>query len=298
MYIMPIQKKKKKKPKAKEKTPAVSQKVSQVVKINIGDVKVKPRRKAARKLPAGGRVGFPPPPPPSSGLVQQVQAPQVTQDVLQQSKELREIVNKLQTSPAQQTLRGQEQGGQTENPLLRDYMPRQEMELEYMPRREQVKQTAAIYDRIRQSEQNFGEEIAMTMAEMADREQDRQSDVSDISSTTGSLAGFTMAESTKLHALDPGIPQAEVTGMGTVFEDENPPVGQLAPTTSRGRGVGLTQEEKQAIRDDIVSSGMSINEYNLSGRNPIGTGAISKNTLSSLFRKMGGLSGYKKRQGN
>ena len=303
---MPIQKKKKKKPKPKEKTSAVSQKVSQVVKINIGDVKAKPRRKATRKPPAGGRVGFPPPPPPSSGLVQQVQAPQVTQDVLQQSKELREIVNKLQTSPAQQTLRGQEQGGQPENPLLRDYMPRQEMELEYMPRREQVKQTAAIYDRIRQSEQNFGEEIAMTMAEMAEREQDRQSDVSDISSTTGSLtgtlggslAGFTMAESTKLHALDPGIPQAEVTGMGTVFEDEHPPVGQLAPTTSRGRGVGLTQEEKQAIRDDIVSSGMSINEYNLSGRNPIGTGAISKNTLSSLFRKMGGLSGYKKRQGN
>jgi len=293
---MPIQKakKKKKKPKA-QKTPAVSQKVSQVVKINIGDVKVKPRRKAARKPPAGGRVGFPPP-PPSSGLVQQVQAPQVTQDVLQQSKELREIVNKLQTSPAQQTLRGQEQGGQTENPLLRDYMPR----------REQVKQTAAIYDRIRQSEQNFGEEIAMTMAEMADREQDRLSDVSDISSTTGSLtgtlggslAGFTMAESTKLHALDPSIPQAEVTGIGTVFEDENPPVGQLVPTTSRGRGVGLTEEQKQAIRDDIVSSGMSINEYNLSGRNPIGTGAISKNTLSTLFRKMGGLSGYKKRQGN
>ena len=302
---MPIQKKKKKKPKAKEKTPAVSQKVSQVVKINIGDVKVKPRRKAARKPPAGGRVGFPPP-PPSSGLVQQVQAPQVTQDVLQQSKELREIVNKLQTSPAQQTLRGQEQGGQPENPLLRDYMPRQEMELEYMPRREQVKQTAAIYDRIRQSEQNFGEEIAMKMAEMADREQDRQSDVSDITSTTGSLAGtlggslagFTVAESTKLHALDTSIPQAEVTGMGTVFEDENPPVGQLAPTTSRGRGVGLTEEQKQAIRDDIVSSGMSINEYSLSGRNPIGTSAISKNTLSSLFRKMGGLSGYKQRLGN
>jgi alpha-D-ribose 1-methylphosphonate 5-triphosphate synthase subunit PhnG len=292
---MPIQKKKKKKPKA-QKTPAVSQKVSQVVKINIGDVKVKPRRKATRKPPAGIRAGVPSAPP--SGLVQQVQAPQVTQDVLQQSKELREIVNKLQTSPAQQTLRGQEQGGQPENPLLRDYMPRQEMELEYMPRREQVKQTAAIYDRIRQSEQNFGEEIAMTMAEMAEREQDRQSDVSDISSTTGSLSGFTMAESTKLHALDPSIPQAEVTGMGTLFEDENPPVGQLAPTTSRGRGVGLTQEQKQAIRDDIESSGMTINEYHLSGRNPIGTGAISKNTLSSLFRKMGGLSGYKQRRGN
>lgn len=296
---MPIQKAKKKKKKPKEKTSAVSQKVSQVVKINIGDVKVKPRRKAARKPPAGGRVGFPLP-PPSSGLVQQVQAPQVTQDVLQQSKELREIVNKLQTSPAQQTLRGQEQGGQPEAALLRDYMPR----------REQVKQTAAIYDRIRQSEQNFGEEIAMAMADMADREQDRQSDVSDISSTTGSLggslgaslggslAGFTMAESTKPHALDPNIPRAEVTGVGVVFEDEAPPVGQLVQATGRGRGAGLTEEQKQTIRDDIESSGMSINQYSLAGRNPIGAGAISKNTLSSLFRGMGGLSGYKQRQGN
>jgi hypothetical protein len=61
VYICRFQKKKKKKPKA-QKTPAVSQKVSQVVKINIGDVKVKPRRKATRKPPAGGRVGFPPPP--------------------------------------------------------------------------------------------------------------------------------------------------------------------------------------------------------------------------------------------
>lgn len=295
MYIMPIQKAKKKKKKPKEKTSAVSQKVSQVVKINIGDVKVKPRRKVARKPPVGGRVGFPPP-PPSSGLVQQVQAPQVTQDVLQQSKELREIVNKLQTSPAQQTLRGQEQGGQTENALLRDYMPRREM----------VKQTAAIYDRIRQSEQNFGEEIALTMAEMADREQDRQSDVSDISSTTGSLAGtlggslagFTMAESTKPHGLDPNIPRAEVTGVGVVFEDEAPPVGQLAAEAGRGRGAGYTEEQRETIRRDIVSSGMSINQYSLSGRNPFGAGAISKNTISSLFRKTGGLQKYKERIGD
>jgi hypothetical protein len=134
--------------------------------------------------------------------------------------------------------------------------------------------------------------------EMAEQEQDRQSDVSDISSTTGSLAGFTMAESTKPHALDPNIPQAEVTGMGVVFEDEAPPVGQLVPEAGRGRGAGYTEEQRETIRRDIVSSGMSINQYSLSGRNPFGAGAISKNTLSSLFRKTGGLSGYKQRQGN
>jgi len=119
---MPLQKKKKKKPKAqKEKTPAVSQKVTQIVRVNVGDVKPKPRRRRApAKKPAqpfgfGGGGG--------SGLAQVVQAPQATQDVLQQSKELREIVNKLQTSPAQLTLMGSEQGGQSERAIMPDDEP-------------------------------------------------------------------------------------------------------------------------------------------------------------------------------
>ena len=281
---MPIQKKKKKKVKPKsEKTPAVSQKVSQVVKINIGDVKPKPRRRAApRKPPAGGgRGGFPPAPP--SGLVQQVQAPQVTQDVLQQSKELREIVNKLQTSPAQQTLRGQERGGQPEN-MLRDFVPREEM----------VRRDKDIYDRIRQSEQTFGEEIAMAMAEAADREGDRQDDMSDISSSTGSLAGFTMAETVKSlpHGLDTDLPEAEARSV--VFEDQEPPVGTLRP----GRGAGLNEDQREQIRRDFIASGMSVNAYNISGRNPTGPRPISTNTLNSLFREFGGVKGYKERQGN
>lgn len=122
---MPLQKKKKKKPKAqKEKTPAVSQKVTQIVRVNVGDVKPKPRR---RRVPAkkkeqpfnfgGGGGGG------GSGLAQVVQAPQATQDVLQQSKELRQIVNKLQTSPAQLTLMGSEQGGQSERAIMPDDQP-------------------------------------------------------------------------------------------------------------------------------------------------------------------------------
>ena len=118
---MPLQRRKKKKPKAKEKTPAVSQKVSQVVKINIGDTKPKPRRRRApakkKEQPfAFGGGG-------SGGLAQVVQAPQATQEVLQQSKELREIVNRLQTSPAQQTLLGQERGGQAEQQILPENQP-------------------------------------------------------------------------------------------------------------------------------------------------------------------------------
>ena len=290
---MPIQKKKKKKVKPKsEKTPAVSQKVSQVVKINIGDVKPKPRRRAApRKPPAGGgRGGFPPAPP--SGLVQQVQAPQVTQDVLQQSKELREIVNKLQTSPAQQTLRGQEAGGQPENPFdPRAYITRQELD----ERSEQNLQRQAasqfnIYKKIRDVETGLLESYAMEEAR-------REEDMSDISSQTSGLNdSFTMAETLKTkhsHALAPGVPEAEARP--AVHEPEAPPVAQLV---GGGRGAGLTEEQRETIRRDIVASGMSVNEYNLSGRNPIGAGAISKNTLNSLFRRTGGLKGYKERQGN
>ena len=119
---MPLQKKKKKKPaKEKSKTPAVSQKVTQIVRVNVGDVKPKPRRRRApakkKEQPFGFGGGG------GSGLAQVVQAPQATQDVLQQSKELREIVNKLQTSPAQQTLRGSEQGGQSERAIAPDDMP-------------------------------------------------------------------------------------------------------------------------------------------------------------------------------
>lgn len=292
---MPIQKaKKKKKPKPKsEKTPAVSQKVSQVVKINIGDVKPKPRRRAApRKPPAGGgRGGFPPAPP--SGLVQQVQAPQVTQDVLQQSKELREIVNKLQTSPAQQTLRGQEAGGQPENPFdPRAFVTRQELD----ERSEQnlQRQAAAqfnIYKKIRDVETGLLESYAMEEAR-------REEDMSDVSSHTGSLAGFTMAETAKTkhsHALNPDVPEAHAAA---VHEPDQPPVAQLVPEAGRGRGSGLTEQQRQMIRDDIVASGMTVNEYSISGRNPIGAGAISKNTLNSLFRGTGGLKGYKERQGN
>jgi len=121
---MPLQKKKKKKPKAqKEKTPAVNQKVTQIVRVNVGDVKPKPRRRRApAKKPAqpfgfGGGGGG------GSGLAQVVSAPQATQDVLQQSKELREIVNKLQTSPAQMTLMGSEYGGQSERAIMPDDQP-------------------------------------------------------------------------------------------------------------------------------------------------------------------------------
>ena len=122
---MPLQRrrKKKEKPKEKSKISAVSQKVTQIVRVNVGDVKPKPRRRRAPAKKKEQPFGFGGGGGGGSGLAQVVQAPQATQDVLQQSKELREIVNKLQTSPAQQTLRGSEQGGQAERTIEPDDMP-------------------------------------------------------------------------------------------------------------------------------------------------------------------------------
>ena len=120
---MPLQRrrKKKEKPKEKSKTPAVSQKVTQIVRVNVGDVKPKPRRRRApakkKEQPFGFGGGG------GGGFAQVVSAPSATNEVLQQSKELREIVNKLQTSPAQQTLRGSEHGGQAEKAIEPDDMP-------------------------------------------------------------------------------------------------------------------------------------------------------------------------------
>ena len=116
---MPIQKaKKKKKTKPKsEKTPPPTTRITNIVRVNVGDAKPKPkRRRPAKKKDAafsfGGGGGG------GSGLAQVVQAPQVTQDVLQESKELRRIVGELKTSPQQPTLLGMEHGGQNENQLL------------------------------------------------------------------------------------------------------------------------------------------------------------------------------------
>ncbi len=130
----------------------------------------------------------------------------------------------------------------------------------------------------------------MAMAEAADREGDRQDDMSDVSSQTGSLAGFTMAETVKPHphGLDTDIPEATAV----VYEDQVAPVGTLRA----GRGVGLTEDQREQIRRDFVASDMSVNAYNMSGRNPTGPRPISANTLTSLFREFGGVKGYKERQ--
>jgi hypothetical protein len=259
MYIfMPIQRRKKKKPKAKEKTPAVSQKVTQIVRVNVGDVKPKPRRRRApAKKPAqpfafgGGGGGG------GGGLAQVVQAPQATQDVLQQSKELREIVNRLQTSPAQLTLLGAEQGGQAEQQILPDDQP---------VTRGQFRQI-------------MGNVIGYQGGQMA-------------------LAGERIqALNQAVHAFAPPQ-AAESESDITITELHDPahtPSSTLVePSVSTpmrmGRGKARTAEQNQSDLDAWAASGLTQKDFALQQ-------GISYNTLSKLAAPHGGISSYRTSKG-
>ena len=254
---MPIQKKKKKKPKAKEKTPAVSQKVTQIVRVNVGDVKPKPRRRRApakkkeQPFAFGGGGG-------GSGLAQVVQAPQATQEVLQQSKELREIVNKLQTSPAQQTLRGAEQGGQAEQQIASADQPvtrgqfRQIMGQVVGYQGEQMNLAGERLDALNQAIHALGKPSAPAESE------------SDISIT-------------ELH--DPAQNIAS-----TLVE---PPV---STPMRMGRGKARTAEQNQSDLDEWAASGLSQKEFAQQK-------GISFNTLATIARPHGGINAYRRSKG-
>lgn len=252
---MPIQKKKKKKPKAKEKTPAVSQKVTQIVRVNVGDTKPKPRRRRApakkkeQPFAFGGGGG--------SGLAQVVQAPQATQDVLQQSKELREIVNRLQTSPAQQTLRGAEQGGQAEQQIASADQP---------VTRGQFKQIMGTVMGYQGEQMNLaGERLeALNQAVHALGRPPAAESESDISIT-------------ELH--DPAQNIAS-----TLVE---PPV---TTPMRMGRGKARTAEQNQSDLDEWAASGLTQKEFAQQK-------GISFNTLATIARPHGGINAYRRSKG-
>ena len=249
---MPIQKKKKKKPKAKEKTPAVSQKVTQIVRVNVGDVKPKPRRRRApakkkeQPFAFGGGGG-------GSGLAQVVQAPQATQDVLQQSKELREIVAKLQTSPAQQTLMGNERGGQAEQQIASEDQPVTRGQFKQIMGNVigyQGGQMALAGERVEALNQAFHAFVRPPAAES-------ESDIS----------------VTELH--DPAQNFAS-----TLVE---PPI---TTPMRMGRGKARTAEQNQNDLDAWAASGLTQKEFaNKQG--------ISFNTLSTIAKPHGGITSYR-----
>ena len=250
---MPIQKKKKKKPKA-QKTPAVSQKVTQIVRVNVGDVKPKPRRRRApakkKEQPfafGGGGGGG------GGGLAQVVSAPSATNEVLQQSKELREIVNRLQTSPAQQTLRGAEQGGQAEQQLASADQP---------VTRGQFRQI-------------MGQVVGYQGNQMA-------------------LAGERLeALNQAIHALGkPPAAESESDVSITELHDpaHTPSSTLVEPPVSTpmriGRGKARTAEQNQNDLDAWAASGLTQREF----ANKRG---ISFNTLSTIARAHGGINAYR-----
>ena len=248
---MPIQKKKKKKPKPKEKTPAVSQKVTQIVRVNVGDVKPKPRRRRApakkkeQPFAFGGGGG--------GGLAQVVSAPSATNEVLQQSKELREIVNRLQTSPAQQTLRGAEQGGQAEQQIASADQP---------VTRGQFRQIMGQVVGYQGEQMNLaGERLeALNQAIHALGKPPAAESESDISIT-------------ELH--DPAQNIAS-----TLVEPS------VSTPMRMGRGKARTAEQNQSDLDEWAASGLTQKEFAQQK-------GISFNTLSTIAKPHGGINLYR-----
>ena len=115
---MPLQRKKKKKKMPPKKT-GMSQVQNVKVVVNAAPTPRRRRRAPAKKkeqlFSFGGGGG--------AGLSQVVSAPSLTQDVLQQSQELRQTIQSIQAGPrpGNNTILGEP--GQPENPLVPDQLP-------------------------------------------------------------------------------------------------------------------------------------------------------------------------------
>ena len=124
MYIyMPLQKGKKKKKMPPKKSGGMSQVQNVKVVVNAGPARRRRRAPAKKKdqgFAFGGGGGG------GAGLAQVTYAPSLTQDVLQQSQELRQTIQQIQAvqpgqRPGSNTMLGEP--GQPENPLIPDQLP-------------------------------------------------------------------------------------------------------------------------------------------------------------------------------
>jgi hypothetical protein len=118
---MPLQRRKKKKKAPPKKSGGMSQVQNVKVVVNAGPAPRKRRRAPAKKkdqgFAFGGGGGG------GAGLAQVTYAPSLTQDVLQQSQELRQTIQQIQAGPrpGNNTILGEP--GQPENPLVPDQLP-------------------------------------------------------------------------------------------------------------------------------------------------------------------------------
>ena len=295
---MPIQKKKKKKTKPKsEKTPSPTTRITNIVRVNVGDAKPKPRRRrpakkkeAAFSFGGGGGGG--------SGLAPVVQAPQVTQDVLQESKELRRIVGELKTSPQQQSLLGMEQGGQNENQLLAAATQEGFMNVARMVRDVQddaASRVTNLEDVFRGEAQRIKEQTAEASNQAERTAADTQQRLNKLHDlATATTHGFIQtAELTKdigrMQMRKAPLDKAAAAADETDDEDDASTVqaDDPAPTLTPGRrGKAITEPQKVQILNKI-REGNSVEE----------TATIlgfSVNTVKKIAKDMGGAKDIRK----
>ena len=126
---MPLQKRKKKKKVPPKKSGGMSQVQNVKVVVNATPTPRRRRRAPAKKkdqgFAFGGGGG-------GGGLAQVVSAPSLTQDVLQQSQELRQTIQQIQAGPrpGNNTILGEP--GQPENPLVPDQLPVTRAQLKFV----------------------------------------------------------------------------------------------------------------------------------------------------------------------
>ena len=258
---MPLQKRKKKKKAPPKKSGGMSQVQNVKVVVNATPTPRRRRRAPAKKkeqlFSFGGGGGG------GAGLSQVVSAPSLTQDVLQQSQELRQTIQQIQAvqpgqRPGNNTIMGEP--GQPENPLSPDQLP---------VTRAQLKQVfgSVIVHQQRQGEamtQGFEEYKALAGSQL------RALDESIYNLTTSKAEAPPVARSESPEPLiTPVAPRGRSTsvkGAGMAAEEAPPPT-----TPSRSQYAGLyerhveNKKKKGSERMDnaalALAANMSLAKY-------------------------------------
>jgi len=234
---MPLQKRKKKKKAPPKKTGGMSQVQNVKVVVNAGPAARRRRRAPAKKKDApfsfGGGGG-------AAGLTQVVQAPSVTQDVLQQSQELRQTIQQIQAvqpgqRPGSNTLMGEP--GQPENPLIPDQLPVTRAQLKFV--------MGSVIEQ--QSLQNQAMTQGFEQYKALAGSQLQALDDSIFSLTTSKADAPSVARSESRDPLvqsrSPSPDPSPASGGGGAAEASSPPPS----TVKRGRGPNVPQATKDRV---------------------------------------------------
>ena len=237
---MPLQKRKKKKKAPPKKSGGMSQVQNVKVVVNAGPAYRRRRRAPAKKKDApfsfGGGGGV-------AGLTQVVQAPSVTQDVLQQSQELRQTIQQIQAvqpgqRPGSNTLMGEP--GQPENPLIPDQLPVTRSQLKFVMG--SVIEQQSLQNRA--MTQGFEEYKALAGSQL------QALDDSLFSLSTQKPEAQPVARSQSRESLvqsrSPSPDPSPASGGGGAAEASSPPPS----TVKRGRGPNVPQ----AVRDRVFTA--------------------------------------------